>query len=186
MGKKLEDYLHLYKKVPIAIYDGGDPVGHYVEGFDWNLPEKEVIAERVGWDYSKIKPILRPLDSLTLDEWTSATDFFFDSNKEPVVAFVDGEYKFAIMLKPEDVELAKNIEGLQDILDKYEYNDFLRVVCMLPNGNIAYGKFDFFPVDMKLQVAFINWLRNNFFDIDGLIEAGLALDKTKLPLEKNG
>lgn len=60
----LKDILHFYKKVDIAIYDGGEPVQAFVEGFDWVM-DLEVIAERVNWDYSKIKPILRPLSDMT-------------------------------------------------------------------------------------------------------------------------
>src|ERR1035437_6325938 len=67
MKKQLKDYLHLYKKVPIAIYEEGcEPVGHYLEGIDWC--NDKVIAERVNYDYENIKPILRPLCDVTKKE----------------------------------------------------------------------------------------------------------------------
>jgi len=65
--KKIEDYLHLYPKVAVAICEPGvEPVSHYLEGFDWYL--NKVIAERVNYDPLWIKPILRPLDDITENE----------------------------------------------------------------------------------------------------------------------
>src|SRR6187402_2596724 len=60
----IKNYLHLYKKVPIAICEPGvEPEGHYLEGYDWHL--EKAIAERVNYEPTWIKPILRPLSSMT-------------------------------------------------------------------------------------------------------------------------
>jgi hypothetical protein len=65
--KNIKNYIHLYPKVPIAICEPGiEPVGHYLEGYDWNL--EQAIAERVKYPIEWIKLILRPLSSITDDE----------------------------------------------------------------------------------------------------------------------
>lgn len=65
--KKIADYLHFYPKAPILIYEPGiEPVSHYLEGIDWCLGK--AIAERVNYDPSWIKPILRPLSDITEEE----------------------------------------------------------------------------------------------------------------------
>ena len=194
MEKKLEDYLHLYKKVPIAIFDGGEPVSHYLEGFDWNSPGKEVISERVGWDYSKIKPILRPLDSMTNDEWTEIASLLLDATPDglkhegyALLAISSKEVKYAFLVREEKVK-GKEVEEIDvnQLLRDAEVENYEHVICMSKDGNAFYSQEDCFPLYLKEQMLYINWLRNNFFDVDGLIEAGLAIDKTKLPLEQNG
>ena len=194
MEKKLEDCLHLYKKVPIAIYDGGEPVGHYLEGLDWNIPGKEVIAERVGWDYSKIKPILRPLSSMTNDEWTEVASLILETSPEglkyegyALMAISSKDTKCAFLVKEEKVK-GKEIEDIDvnKLLREAELENYEYVLCMSNDGNAFYSQEDCFPLYLNEQVKYINWLRSKFFDIDGLIEAGLALDQTKLPLAQNG
>lgn len=64
--KKLIDYIHLYPRIPVAIYDGGEVVGDFLEGIDFVL--NTLISERVNWTEDKIKPILRRLNSITKEE----------------------------------------------------------------------------------------------------------------------
>ena len=58
--------LILYIGLPCAIYDGGEPVSHYIEGVDVN--QNKVIAERTNYNPEQIKPILKPLEELTIED----------------------------------------------------------------------------------------------------------------------
>ena len=88
MPKEAKDYYHLYYKCPIAIYDGGEPVPAYLEGFDWDL-EKEVIAERVGWNYDQIKLLLRPLSDMDEQEKITFIRLIPRWNKYSVITDVE-------------------------------------------------------------------------------------------------
>lgn len=55
-----------YVGLPCAIYDGGEPVSHYIEGVDIHL--NKVIAERVNYEPEQVKPILRRLEDITVEE----------------------------------------------------------------------------------------------------------------------
>jgi hypothetical protein len=67
--------LILFIGLPCAIYelnaDGTinteiEPVGHYIEGVDIN--NNKIIAERVSWEPVQIKPILKRLSELTVED----------------------------------------------------------------------------------------------------------------------
>lgn len=48
-----------------AIYSGGEPVSHYIEGVDIHL--NKVIAERVNYNPEEVKPILKDLKCLSIE-----------------------------------------------------------------------------------------------------------------------
>lgn len=58
--------LSLFVGLPCAIYGGGDPVSHYIEGVD--IDTNKVIAERVNYNPEQIKPIFRKLEDITIEE----------------------------------------------------------------------------------------------------------------------
>jgi hypothetical protein len=65
--KDIKDYLHYYPKAKILICEPGvEPVSHYLEGVDWYLGK--AIAERVSYDPTWIKLLLRPLSDMTEEE----------------------------------------------------------------------------------------------------------------------
>lgn len=57
-------------------------------------------------------------------------------------------------------EVEGHMQTILDLVNKYDPNDAIEA--------------------LKGMAAAINWLRKNRFDVDGLIEAGLAIDKTKI------
>lgn len=53
--------------LPCLIYDGGEPVPHdRIEGVD--IDTNEIIAERTNYKPKQIKPILKELDNITLED----------------------------------------------------------------------------------------------------------------------
>ncbi len=65
--KKLEQNpIHLYAGSPCAICDTDEPVSDYIEGCDFT--NDKIIAERVDWEPEIIKPILRDISNITLEE----------------------------------------------------------------------------------------------------------------------
>lgn len=52
--------------LPCAIYSGGEPVSHYIEGVDVYL--NKVIAERVNYEPEQVKPILKDLCLLSIED----------------------------------------------------------------------------------------------------------------------
>jgi hypothetical protein len=52
--------------LPCAILEEGDPISHYIEGVD--VTKNEIIAERVNWKPSQIKPILKRLEDWTIED----------------------------------------------------------------------------------------------------------------------
>ena len=65
--KKLEQNpIHLYIGQPCAIYDTDEPVSDTIEGCDF--VQDKIIAERTNWDPSVIKPILRDISNIKMDE----------------------------------------------------------------------------------------------------------------------
>jgi len=56
-----------YIGLPCAIYDGGKPVSHpRIEGVDIDC--NEVIAERTNYKPNQIKPILKELEDITVED----------------------------------------------------------------------------------------------------------------------
>lgn len=58
--------LSLFVGLPCLIFDGGKPVSHYIEGVD--IDQNKVIAERTNYNPEQIKPILRRLEDITVEE----------------------------------------------------------------------------------------------------------------------
>jgi hypothetical protein len=73
MEKKLKDYLHLYLGCQLLVIETGDTVS-----FDeidttslwqvWTKDRKYITTGGNGFTYEEIKPILRPLDTMTEEE----------------------------------------------------------------------------------------------------------------------
>lgn len=58
--------LQFYGGLKCLIYDGGEPVSDTIEGIDLHL--NKVISERANYDPIQIKPILKQLENITLEE----------------------------------------------------------------------------------------------------------------------
>lgn len=174
MKKQLKDYLHLYPKVAILIIEkGAPPVPHYLEGIDWMLDK--VIAERVNWDYSQIKPVLRPLNDMT---------------KEEAAHIADLGTRFAGRVKFEMKSL--DVTSLQAyILVRYETKD-KKLGDFEYEDQIVIGSDGIYVRDFQYRdelghhtkgFEIVAYLLKQGFDLFQLIEEGLAIDMTKLPLK---
>jgi hypothetical protein len=123
----IKDYLHLYLGCQIELKDG------IIEKL--KCVDCEVTLVNMGWgnaqEIETVKPILRPLSSMTAYEY--------------------GKYN----AKNEDGEVGQEFVGSED------------------ETSTAFVYFS----DMAVA---INQLRKDGFDCDGLIEAGLAIDATKM------
>lgn len=65
--KELErNPIHLYVGSPCAIFDSAEPVSDTIEGCDY--VQDKIIAERVNWSPTIIKPILRDISDITSEE----------------------------------------------------------------------------------------------------------------------
>lgn len=65
--KKLEkNPIYLYMGQPCVICDTDEPVPDIIEGCDF--VQDQVICERVNWDPNIIKPVLRDISDMTLEE----------------------------------------------------------------------------------------------------------------------
>lgn len=73
--------LVMYVGLPCAIYDGGDPVSNYIEGVDIYL--NKVICERVNYEPEQIKPILRKLEDIKINESVHISCEIMGYDEEP-------------------------------------------------------------------------------------------------------
>lgn len=61
-----KDFIH-FIGLPCLIYDGGEPVPHsHIEGVD--IDTDSIIAERTNYKPIQIKPILKKLEDITLED----------------------------------------------------------------------------------------------------------------------
>lgn len=160
MKKKIEDYLHFYPKVDIAICEPGvEPISHHLEGFDWDNEQKPVIAERTDYPYSWIKPILRPLSDITDEEFKEVVILNYSESRDVIEPFV-----FRV----------KRISALKQ---NTKYGTSIPYSCFNTKDiHTITGTFS--SMDMNPE-QFLYLLKQRF-DLFNLIENGLAIDKTKL------
>lgn len=161
--KEIKDYLPLYPKVPILICEPGiEPVSHYLEGYDWYLGK--AIAERVSYDPSWIKPILRPLSSMTEEETEHVANMCYHS-------VFDNAPEFENKVFPDDPDLEAAGMIAFEQGEKFRYGltiDWYGVRFSV-NGS-----------DMRIKTyEIVGYLLSRSFDLFGLIDAGLAIDSTK-------
>jgi hypothetical protein len=133
----IKDYLHLYLGCRVRIVEDEVATGILIglverDGYNTEHPCR-VKIERKGkhslyycFDYSEIKPILRPLSDMTEEELQECGNMVYDFSGEPE-------------------------------LNNHKWKDF----------------------EIAAPEQF-HWLLARHFDLFGLIEAGLAIDKTTL------
>lgn len=126
MTKKIEDYLHLYMGCEVEFgYEDRKKRGQLIgkTGLGWQVDEHRIHSPIHAVRDELIKPILRPLADMNLEEGK-----FFDAENEKEL----GEWKY------------------------------------------QFGYFGVLPPDD------FHYLLSRHFDLFGLIDAGLAIDKTNL------
>ncbi len=163
--KKIEDYLHLYIGQTVARDHNGLVEYAYLAGVCKSEVEKYkwVSVLDVGidhfheWYVEETKPILRPLSDMTEDEMRELYKIM-------------GEPSNTFCYPVTHVKWGSRIEGYQpNIIDvRYEGSH---------GGGGGSGHYQILlnRIDSK---SFL-WLLSKGFDLFGLIESGLAIDKTK-------
>lgn len=82
--KKLDkNPIHLYIGSPCVICDTDEPVSDKIEGCDYE--QDVIICERTNWDPDLIKPILKPISNITVEEALHVVNLaWFPVNKKLV------------------------------------------------------------------------------------------------------
>lgn len=158
MEKNKKDYLHLYLGcecylLNYATDDNGKPKKYKSKIYGIDRGSKLVIAD--GWyghAYENVQLILRPLRAILNTEAFEVYKIYFGKG---YVLDYTGDTGSANFIPKQRRILAKDAIRIFDGLD-YVTGDFMTVI----------------------KVS--NYLRSIFIDVDGLIEAGLAIDKTTL------
>jgi hypothetical protein len=157
--KEIKNYLHLYPNIPIVITEYGafESTGCTLEGYDWVLDK--AITERVNYDPSLIKPILRFLNSMTGDEGLElGTKIYHSIYTSGVITLSQIHY---------DSDINKIGFSFRD-----EENDLVGLTIEVDRG------IDFSVNSSKLivnQFEWTLWLLNKGFDLFELIDEDLAI-----------
>ena len=186
MKKNIKDYLHLYlgcemkstggrkgklvdvgETICVVVYDNDDPRGRVIY-HDW------------------IKPILRPISDMNSDEAEHFAWLCLNSPHAPK--------DFEKIDKDEiQIELVHNDGGL--MLDD-DVDIYINVSCRCMDGYIAIMKDGRIGIANESDIPTremqpvddvygkVHWLLKKGFDLFGLIESGLAIDKTELHNQK--
>ncbi len=164
MKKKLEDYLHLYKDCECEYFDF--IANEWVNGIFDGLIDNGTYAffrnDKNGVPISMIRPILRPIPVITEEERIGLWELVFKRPFKGVTKFHD---KKCITSEPRWV-LWSGVERLGIEIDGRVWAD----------SDLQHYKYN--------QHDVTRYLLSKHFDIFGLIEGGLAIDKSKIPLEK--
>lgn len=196
MSKQLKDYLHLYLGCECIIGDKkGKLTAMQSKPFDqavFRSDEDSRMGHLVSVD--KIKPILRPLSDMTDKEW-----LHIFSLARGIVIQDDSIYKIE---KHSNNEVCIRISLAQFLLSCQEHHN---ADVRVPKGVSFRLKYFYTSNSLEVTEVGINEAKNEFtpmtdewdnfcfnqseifiyllskhFDLFGLIEAGLAIDKTKV------
>ena len=174
MKKELKDYLHLYLGCDCRL--DNKETGKLI-GFDSRLHDAELemvcytiwLDKENDWsvynddkNFGRIKPILRPLSDMTEEAIKLFQMLSLYDLKDCVFDFIEDESSFCI-----------NAELRGRVIDAMEVriSDFPIINMMNKDGSFS-------PVS-NIQDIFM-FLISKHFDLFGLIESGLAIDKTTL------
>jgi hypothetical protein len=172
MKKKLEDYLHLYIDCKIVgTYNDGSGSEGFLTGVTNGGTECEiqflledginVTEEPELNNVTEVKPILRPLSDMTQDEFIELFKLcsLFDLSE---CSFIGTNDKDGVWCNAEYE--GRVIDAIRLVGDYVE---------MMNNDGTFSG--------MNPQSKAFKFFISKHFDLFGLIEAGLAIDKTKAP-----
>lgn len=154
-----KDVAHLYKGVMMRTQMGDFPLMMYHDG-NWWL---DTIAYGLNAVEQDIKPLLRPLDSMTEEEVLTACKLACKS--------VYGDYRFSKW----DVERSPYELCHWDVTNKRSGYSF--TVSSIDGDVLLYDGEDIDPVYIDSNYRF--WYLKQGFDLFSLIPNGEAIDKTK-------
>jgi hypothetical protein len=170
--KKIEDYLHLYLGCDCMYGSHHEP-----QAVKYKLTA-ENLSEATKFDF----PILRPLSDMSEDDFHS---FFSTTDADILITatinrlWCAGHYP----KKEYDERVAEElpVEPI-DLIYELEECDYASVFSTTKRGDLAHGCSDEmrYFMDVETLAAWHSHLRKRGIDVDGLLKAGLAIDKTKL------
>lgn len=182
MEKKIEDYLPYYIGQEVKVSTDGREIDYlFIQGYNKNTGLVNLSDdEDYNTDYVKLR--LRPLSDIKEEDFYS----FFgpDTDKHFLVKAKINRMWCATWYDKKDYDERVEEELPVDpntLIYDMEESDYDNVWSCDMNGTIAHGtgeEIRFF-VDVTEQAAWVNHLRKQGIDCDGLIKAGLAVDKTK-------
>jgi len=181
--KDIKEYLHLYLGCDLYIFPietiGNGWLHKAIQdnpGLNWKIPlNYENLRRRDGY-----LPILRPLSDMTEEDFRLlAIDFF---GKENLVFASLSKYWYACSRELDPDHEGTTMEYINDAGDDDPENILM---CDSRSKLITYGwiiyEENYHGMSMSEQAAITKYLISKHFDLFGLIESGLAIDKTKLP-----
>lgn len=176
MSKEIKDYLHLYLGCEVAVIDKMAAEYNCEEIIYTDklkgVTESEVkpgemiaiIGDVFQEEYiDRIKPILRPLSDMTEEEFKELAEKCFGFNMNEAYKQRDAVWGRKRITK-ERLRLAFDLDDYYTIHVWQEFTSEDKKL-MPPLSKINH---------------FVNECRKLSFDMDGLIESGLAIDKTKI------
>jgi|SRR6185503_12902026 len=175
MNKEIKDYLHLYLGAKMLV----EIIDH--EGYNWSKPRETAIdAHALSELYRTVwrnpTPILRPLSDMTeevavcvakLIYSPNGTDYVFSFQPYDAKMYEDAAELVRVRFK--GAVFADKIENL--MVEIYKDFSCYSFYCREDGAH---------SLPMRNQHEITRYLLSKHFDLFGLIEAGLALDKTKI------
>jgi hypothetical protein len=179
MKPNIKDYSHLYLGCEMRMF--GDL------NLSWSKWRKMTPSDlNLILNYGReVQLALRPLSSITEDDFYSFFNNRESENEVMIKATVNNLWCVGFYDKEEYQQLINEELSIEpkELLYDLEESDFDNVIGVGKKGsNLAYGcseEMRYF-VELPLMAAWINHLRKRGIDCDGLITAGLAIDKTTL------
>lgn len=149
---KIQDYLHLYLGCPCVSkrFNLQFESEHTLKAEDLTLLEKGILTS--------IKPLLRPLSDMTEEEARE-------------VYLLNPYSKGSWLIK--SVTVKENFKGFQPNIVEIRWGGKIGNLCNDYSAGTEYLYFN------KLDAEQHRYLLSKHFDLFGLIDAGLAIDKTK-------
>lgn len=175
MEKNIKDYLHLY--LGAEVEGGGNVTYALLAALD------EISLETNSNTWRGIKPILRPLSDMTGGEADEFALLCLNSPHAP-------KNFDTITIDEIQTEVVYNDGG--NMLDD-DVEVYIGIACrcidgyvsIMKDGRIGMSDENDIPTEKMKPVddvyGKVVWLLSKHFDLFGLIESGLAIDKTKLP-----
>lgn len=175
--KDIKDYLHLYLGCEVlAKFPKGNFVCRLVGYFNHEYESCKLWYNGglSNWPIEGFKLLLRPLSDMTEEE-------FKEYAHPKSFASYDG-YWYAC-----DREIDPDFDGelIEFINDACDDDPENVIMCHVKSKYISYGWIEYeeryHGFGVKEEAEWVRFLLSKGFDLFGLIEAGLALDKTKHP-----
>lgn len=168
--KDIKNYLHLY-------------LGCYCTMIDGDAQQRRFTLNAYNLNYyrqwsSNLKPILRPLSSMTEDEALHIAWFNLDSEKhlDKDSRITKDEISANVVYNDGGLLVDENAAVVIDLTCRC----FEGQVCIRTNGDIELWNDAGEKLPIERPAENVIFLLSKNFDLFGLIESGLAIDKTSL------